>query len=280
MALQYNNYYSNAIVGQPMAGGDIDIYEVNTTPKFAVGFGFVRADGNKYRYCQFSAVTTPATLVMTASNVAQVTTVNGVIAPASAVAVTGENIAPGSIGSRYFEVTLSGVSANQLSGNTLCIYSGTGAGLTYRVRGNTKTGGVASGNVRIQLYEPLVLAVDASSDIVLMQSPYNNVVAAYADAASINPIAGVACGSVNAANSFGWVCEEGEVGVKQSAAITVGIGVAVGATAGTIDNWVPTAGTCVTSTGVVTNVATQPMIGRVLFNGGAGEIGLIRLRAV
>ena len=41
------NFYSNAIVGQPMAGSDIDVLERHSVPRFSVGYGFTRSDGKK-----------------------------------------------------------------------------------------------------------------------------------------------------------------------------------------------------------------------------------------
>ena len=50
MAVASNtNYYSNAIVGVPQVGSDINIHQLDSTPKFAVGYGFERADGAKFR---------------------------------------------------------------------------------------------------------------------------------------------------------------------------------------------------------------------------------------
>ena len=38
------NFYSNAIVGQPMAGSDIDVHERSSVARFSVGFGFIRSE--------------------------------------------------------------------------------------------------------------------------------------------------------------------------------------------------------------------------------------------
>lgn len=76
MAISTTGYFSNAIVGQPQAGADIDIHEVNSTPKFALGFGFTRSDGNKYRYVQLSAATSAGTLVSYDAVAGDITTAN------------------------------------------------------------------------------------------------------------------------------------------------------------------------------------------------------------
>ena len=266
MAITYNTYFSNAIVGQPMAGADIDVMEVNTTPKYAVGFGFVRADGAKFRYCCFSAATPQNTVVAPHPSRALITTANGVTAPASAVAVSGDNITVGNTGSRYIEVLLAGVSANQLAGNTIVIYGGTGAGYSYRVKGNTLTGSIGSGLVRIQLYEPLVDAVAADTDIALFGSIYNDVIAAVANVGSANTIAGISCGSVNAAGSFGWVMEEGVIGCRQSLGVTGGQGLIIGTTAGSV--------------APALSITTENIIGRALWDGGAAGIGVCRIKAI
>ena len=65
MAVSSSSYFSNSIVGQPQVGADIDIYESSTSPKYAVGFGFTRADGCKYRYAHFGATTNRGVMVST-----------------------------------------------------------------------------------------------------------------------------------------------------------------------------------------------------------------------
>jgi len=279
MAIKYNTYFSNAIIGVPQVGADIDINEVNTTPKVAVGFGFTRADGNKYRYCQIAAATEAGYVVGTDSPVCTWLTSNGVTAPASAIAVAGDNIQPGNAGSRYVEFGgLAAVSANQLSGNYMVVYGGTGVGLTYRVKGNTLSAAIGTGLTRVELYEPIKETLAADSDCAFTGSPYNNLIKVTATAGTINIVAGVICGSASA-NQFAWVCEDGIIGAYASVTLTAGSLIGIGTTAGMVVNYAPT-GTCVTSTGVVTADAslTGP-IGKAIGVGTAAGLGLVRIKA-
>ena len=46
MTLPSAQYFSNAIVGQMQVGADVNLYRQDTAPKYAVGQGFTRGDGN------------------------------------------------------------------------------------------------------------------------------------------------------------------------------------------------------------------------------------------
>ena len=280
MAIKYNTYFSNAIIGVPQVGADIDITEVNTTPKVAVGFGFTRADGNRYRYCQVGEAVEAGYVVTTNSIIATWLTANGVTAPASAITVAGDNIQPGNAGSRYVEFGyLAAVSSNQLAGNYMTVFGGTGVGYTYRVKGNTLSAAIGTGLTRVELYEPIKETLAADSDCAFTGSPYNNVNKATATAGTNNTVAGVICGSASA-NQFAWVCEDGIIGAYVSATVTAGSLLAIGTTAGHVINWQPTA-TCVTSTGVVTaDVILNGPIGKALGVGTAAGLGLIRVSKV
>jgi hypothetical protein len=276
MAIKYNTYFSNAIIGVPQVGADIDINEVNTTPKVAVGFGFTRADGNKYRYCHIAAATEAGYCVATDSPLCTWLTANGVTAPASAVAVAGDNITPGTAGSRYFELgSIAAVSANQLSGNYVVVYGGTGVGYTYRVKGNTLSAAIGTGLTRVELYEPLKESLSTDSDLAFTGSPYNNLIKAISTAGTNNTVAGIIAGSASA-NQFAWVCEEGIIGAYAAATLTAGSLVAIGATAGYVANWNPSA-TAATDTGVVTIPVTNPPFARAIGVGTAAGLGLIRI---
>ena len=80
MAVSSSSFFSNAIVGTPQVGADIDVYGSSTSPKFAVGFGFTRADGSKYRYSHFGAATNRGLCVSTdVSEIQQLYVDNGSI---------------------------------------------------------------------------------------------------------------------------------------------------------------------------------------------------------
>ena len=258
------NRFTNSQVGRPSVGNDISIYANDATPKYPVGFGFDRSDGNRYRYCQFATAVSSSMVVATKmTDVARANTLNAVIAPASAVAVGGDNIAPGNAGSYYLEFTQPSISANQLQGNYMIVNGGTGLNYTYRIKGNTATGNPASGNIRIQLYEPIQVSLAADSDIVIMGSPYNNLIAATAGTDLL--VVGVSQANITA-GYWGWICEHGLTGVLCATACTTGYMLIVGNTAG----YVTTLG--ITSS---SDVRGTPIIGKSVVDGGAGLAGAI-----
>ena len=148
MAVSTSSYFSNTSRGFMEAGFDFNPYESNSSPKLAVGTGVADQRGNVYRYSHFGAAVNAGVIVaQDYSESSQDESLNSVVAPASAQAVPNESISAGKIGSRFVEMTLSGISADQFAGGDLCITSDTGAGFTYRIRGNTATDDPATGNI-------------------------------------------------------------------------------------------------------------------------------------
>lgn len=231
MAFSADSYFNNAIVGVPQVAGNVNIYDSATEPKFALGTVFKRSDGSEFRYAHFGATTGAGMLVsQDLSESSVVDTDNVVIAPASAVAVDGETIQPGAIGSHYVEITLASVSADQYAGGYLHTTDDTGEGYVYRIKGNTATNNPATGNIRVQLYEPIQVALDATTDIAITGSLYANL-----EPATTTDIAasGVAL-AAQAANDYGWVQTAGVATVLTDGVIVIGSGVVIGSVAGSV----------------------------------------------
>lgn len=212
-----SNYYSNAIVGQPMVGADINVYDRNSTPKYAVGFGFIRADGNCFRYVQYGAAVAAGTLVGNGATNTNLQSTNAlVVAPATAQAIANEIITAGSAGSRYVEIILATVANNQFAGGYLVTTKDTGWGYTYRIRGNTATNTPTTGNFRCELYEPIKVALDNTTDIAIAAPKYGNAYNVVPIEGSTSNYVGVVMSA--ASNSdYGWVCTKGFVGCLTSA---------------------------------------------------------------
>ena len=219
MTLPSAQYFSNAIVGQMQVGADVNLYRQDTAPKYAVGQGFTRGDGNEYRYASFGAAVTQGKLVApTFADSGKSTQDNKIILPASAVQVAAEApIYPGQIGSHYVQVTLASITAGQFQGGYFITEDGTGEGYTYRIRGNTATGNPATGDIYLQLWEPLEALVGPNTDIQIIPSMYNSLSVASA-ATDFAP-----CGATvvsMASGEFGWICTHGVHAVLED--ITVG----------------------------------------------------------
>jgi len=224
MAVSTSSYFSNAIVGVPQCGADVDVYDVHATPRYEVGFGFERSDGCKFRYCHYG--TTAVAGYLYAQDVSESSLVdsdNVIIAPSSTYKVPSEpgNIYPGSIGSHYVVITLASTTADQYAGGYFITTDDTGEGYTYRIIGNTATNDPATGKIRLQLYKPLKIALDATTDFCIVGCLYANI--EVATAATDMWIAGVCMAVVGTAGYYGWVQTKGPVGILQDDS-TVAVG--------------------------------------------------------
>ena len=218
MALSSSTYYTNSIVGQMMAGADVNILVANSSPKYPVGQGLQRGDGNIYRYCHVGTATNAGTLVgpTTASGGATYGAAV-VVAPASAVTVPAEpHVTAGSVGSHYVEVTIAAIAANKYQGSYMIVTRGTGVGETYRIVGNTATNTPVTGNLRIQLYEPIQVAFTAATSITIVGSPYTDCQATQTTSAQAT---GVLMATTTSSLLWAWVCTHGYVGCTEDATI-------------------------------------------------------------
>lgn len=235
MALNAASYFGNSIAGTMQVGADVNIMETNASPKYGIGQGFTRVDGNKYRYSYVGAATNAGSVVAPVfASSGKATTDNIVIASASAVAVEAQRpILPGQVGSNYVELTIASVTAGQFKGSYFITEDGSGRGYTYRVRGNTATGDPASGNIRLQLWEPIKAVVSPNTDITIVPCMYNDLKTA--TVATDWAVAGVLCSTTTASLPYAWICTHGVIGALQDGTIVGGDQVALSrATAGAV----------------------------------------------
>lgn len=172
MATDNNSYFSNANPGTALQF-DGNIYRLDATPKYALGFGVQRADGSCFRYAQFGADTNRGVLVsQDISETSVPDTDNGIVAPASA-AVSSY----GTINQRFIEITMSGVIKNQFMGAYFSTTDDTGEGYVYRIKGNTAsgTGGATAAAYVMELESSLIVAVDNTTDYSINGLPWNDV---------------------------------------------------------------------------------------------------------
>ena len=236
MAVTQSNYFANAIVGQPQVGADFDIFDVSTTsPKYAVGLGFERSDGNKYRYVHYGLATAVGLTVSTDRSESNKSGANLVINPTSAGKPDFEPVQMGAIGSHFVEATIT-ITANQMAGGYMHIVGGTGRGYTYRIKGNIVPDSTRSGAARIETYEPIKVALDQTSDINLVGSMYANLEPATTGTvigADIS-VAGVAV-SAATKDDYGWICTKGVTTVVMEVNSTGGAALVQGGRAGTMN---------------------------------------------
>jgi hypothetical protein len=206
------NYYSNAIVGTPQVGADVNVHEVHTSPRFAVGIGFERQDGARFRYVQYGADTEAGLVVSTdlSEGGIGVTGTNVIIQSASATSIAGEAVKPGAKGSHYLEAYL-GAGLNQFAGGYLTIAAVGAAregkaGYIYRIRGNTAAAAGGGTKCMLNLYEPLKYEIGTETCFGIAPNPWNNVEACARSTDA--PPAGVSMAAASA-NQYGWVCTRG-----------------------------------------------------------------------
>jgi hypothetical protein len=215
MAVSTSSYFSNSIVGAPQLGADIDLYAAHTSPKYQVGFGITRGDGNKFRYSHFGALTAAGALTaVDRSESDQYAVIKAGALAASLTKVGGETMNVNAIGSRYAALVIT-ATAHQFAGGYLVVHSGTGFGFTYHIKDNDATSAQITSNTVVQLYDPIVVALDSNSEITITGHNYANL----EPITTTDPCpAGVAVTNVSA-SGYGWVQTRGPVGVLQDATI-------------------------------------------------------------
>ena len=279
MAVASNtNYYSNAIVGTPQVGADIDIHDIHSTPRFAVGFGFERSDGAKFRYAQFGAATAASRLVSVdvseSAIIASIATNTG-LASNTTTAVAGEAALPGAAGSHYVEVTATPANTQTFAGGYLGVTGGTSQGYMYRIKNSTATGTPSTSRSRLQLFEPLAVSIDTTSDLTIFGSPYANAEAASFTADAL--VIGVTMSAPSAAD-YAWVQTKGLALCLQDAETGV-IGQPMflsSTTAGAVAA-LDLVTVVNTSTGVGLESINQPIVGYLVDNGGSAGSSLVYL---
>lgn len=231
MAYSFTPYHSNTIVGIPGVGADVDITQIDANQKFAIGTKFTRQDGNEYVYGYSEAGAAIGKVMAQKFASASKTLIsNAIIAPASAVAVAGDTVKPGAVGSKFVEITLAAVTIqNNYAGGYFVALSGTGLAQTFRIKSSTKTGDPASGDIRIGFYEAITTAFDTTTDVVIIGNPFNDLVVA--DGTNY-VVAGVAVSTTTTAKPYGWFLRKGITAALQdntTTALAAGKGVQLSA---------------------------------------------------
>lgn len=148
--------------------------------------------------------------------------------------------------------------ANVLAGGYMVVRTGTGAGNTYVISGNTAA---SAGNFTINLADPIRVALDTTSVVDCSYSPYYGVILAPATATGA-PV-GVAI-NPNPANSQGWIQIKGPAAVLAATNVTVGDEVVL--STGTAGAVVPASGTAGPVLGVALQTFSGGNYGLVNFN--------------
>lgn len=125
-------------------------------------------DGREYIYCSTQVVLAagnPVSVAFGGAEIANLATAAAIGATTVYVNTTGVTSGP---------IAAGVVAANAFSGGRLCIVDDTGEGYAYTIK--SSTAGTASVGVYLTLYDPLKVAIDTTSDVVLTVNPFANVV--------------------------------------------------------------------------------------------------------
>ena len=196
---------------QDAAASPANIRSNSSVQECALGTKVVTPDGRAFRYVKCgSTALVPGKLYD-----GQVVGSNYNIAVAAEAA----------IGATQVTVTLgTTVTANQLAGGTLIVNDVTGQGYTYSIKSHPAADAAASCVITLVDEEPLIVALDTTSQVTLIPNQYNGVVIHATTEAGV-PV-GVAVTAVTA-NYYGWIQTRGPVSILCNA--TTGIGEAVSA---------------------------------------------------
>jgi len=156
------------------------------------------ADDRLFRYCQIGA-----------SNVPSGTVLSSPATGANFLSLSVSAAAP--IGSTVVNLTLAGTATtmDQFSEGNLDTLSGTGAGVSYKIKGNSYQSST-TGVVQIALVEPLVVALDTTSKVNVSPNQWSLLTSQVSLGSSAdNPkIVGATSLPLNA-NQYGWIQSEG-----------------------------------------------------------------------
>lgn len=244
---------------------DGNIFRQDASPKYAIGTRLVRGS-RVFRYSHFGADTNRGVLVATdADESSLVDSDNIVVAPASAATTTD-----GTLGSKFVEITLAAVTANQFAGGLFVTTDDVGEGYTYEIKGNTATDDPASGNFRLELHQKLQVALDATTDIAIQGHLNANLELATEDVDVA--VAGVSCSTMDvSAAAYGWIQTWGPCGILQDGTIAIGD---ICTLSDSVDGAVQVAGGGDTT---IADLVAESYVGTCLIAGDSGGHGVFDL---
>lgn len=230
--------------GFPVIYG-INPYQEQTVPEHQLGTIGITPDGRKFRYSYSGTSALVAGDLV--QSVAQATDSQSLIVAAASVGAT-----------TVTTTDTTTVTANEFANGYLITTGegGGGNGYMYRIRSHPAA---TAATVEITLYDPIVIALTASTQIDLVHNPYNGVI--QWPATQTGAPVGVAL-TARTASTYGWIQTGGAAAVLTTGTVAVGTNVAA-ATA--------------TAAAVETATAGLPTIGYALTGVATGEIGAIYL---
>lgn len=232
MSSNNSSYFSNGVPADNLTF-DGNIYRLDASPKYALGFRAGRADGSVFRYSQYGAATSAARLVATTNSNFRAESANCLACGSAAGAMVSGEPQPGVVGSKFVEIVGSLAVANQYAGGYLIIEAGTGSSAAgqYRIKRNdasgsytTPSGTTVSTHFQVELYDRLQITLDATTDIAIITCPYSDLAVCTRVTATLP--AGVSTANATAALPFAFTQTWG-ITACLSSAMTPAIGTMV-----------------------------------------------------
>ena len=161
--------------------GDNLILESSTEKKMSLGAYRETPDGRGFRYCKNGTVATvPGKVYQGPALDATNMQPSGGLTPAAASSASATVAA--AIGATQVTIATSiTLDLNALAGGYMSVDVTPGQGYTYRVKGNTLSGGTvgspsAATGVVVYLEDPIVIGLTTSSKVIFVKHPYDRVV--------------------------------------------------------------------------------------------------------
>lgn len=151
----------------------------------------------------------------------------GIVSQPAATALLTNKLAVAAIGATSVVLTLAAITANQFRDGMLHLTDDTGAGYSYKIKSNT----ASDTTIDIELYEGLIVAIDATTDCMLTPELDNGVLAGIAAAKPC----GVALQGASS-GEYLWIQTKGvaTVIVKTTTNIVAGSALMAGANSGVL----------------------------------------------
>lgn len=172
-----------------MGGVNQGLYEQSSVQNFPIGYKRVFDDGREYRYGYFAAAVNRGVLVGPDRSSNCVVEIDN---KATAAAIGATSVILTDAG------TLSAVTADQFAGGYLHTTDDTGEGYQYRIKSNTAA---SSNAVTFTLYDPLVIAIDTTTDVAITGCQFDELIIA---STTDTLVTGVSVINMTA-NYYGWV---------------------------------------------------------------------------
>lgn len=234
---------------------EVDIYTVDTVQKFPLGSRLTIGE-RVFRYAEFGG-----------------TVGAGSLAQAEAPAALHDNLQSAATAAGATQVTINprdtgadDVIASEYAGGYLLVQDAAGEGHAYAIKDNSALDVGATGNTgTVDLWDAIEVALTTSSILVLIKSPYKEVIVAPTTLTA--KVVGVSV-VAQADGQFGWIQTKGPAAVLTNGTVIIGQQVVPsGTTAGAVDVWV------IADTGAV----ELPMLGTVMDVGATTEYSLVYL---